>query len=91
MQEDLIKNISNMEDRRVFTEKEEAAMIVMYEIVYPIEFQDKAELSVDEIIALKAKHLRLLDEAQQLTPLVANILSLPAIPVLVESEETDYV
>ena len=86
----LIEQLEHMPERRIFSEEEEATLIAMYEIKYPVEFQERG-LSVEDIIALKGKHLRMLEEAQQLNPLITNILTLPAVQVMVGSEEIDYV
>ena len=89
-QEELKEIFDEVEERQVFTDKEEAAMVMMYSIDYPVQFSD-AEMSVDEIVELKEKNMRLLEEAESLIPLVQNILSLPAIVVSVETEEDAYV
>ncbi len=89
-QEELKEIFDEVEERQVFTDKEEAAMVMMYSIDYPVQFSD-AEMSVDEIVELKEKNMRLLEEAESLIPLVQNILSLPAIVVSVETEEDVYV
>jgi hypothetical protein len=89
-QEELKEIFDEVEERQVFTDKEEAAMVMMYSIDYPVQFSD-AEMSVDEIVILKDKNMRLLEEAESLIPLVQNILSLPAIVVSVETEEDVYV
>jgi len=86
----LIEQLEHMPERRIFSEEEEATLIAMYEIRYPVEFQERG-LSVEDIIALKGKHLRMLEEAQQLNPLITNILALPAVQIMVGSEEIDYV
>ena len=88
--EELKEIFDEVEERQVFTDKEEAAMVMMYSIDYPVQFSD-AEMSVDEIVTLKDKNMRLLEEAESLIPLVQNILSLPAIVVSVETEEDAYV
>lgn len=91
MQIDELKiKLEDMEERRIFTEKEEEILIAMYQIKYPVEFQERG-LTIDEIVALKGKHLRMLEEAQQLNPLITNILTLPAQEVMTSSEEVDYV
>ncbi len=89
-QEELKEIFDEVEERQVFTDKEEAAMVMMYSIDYPVQFSD-AEMSVDEIVELKEKNMRLLEEAESLIPLVQNILALPAIVVSVETEEDVYV
>jgi hypothetical protein len=86
----LIEKLDDMEERKIFTPEEEAALIAMYEIKYPVEFQEQG-LTVEDIVALKSKHLRILEEAQQLNPLVTNILQLPAVQAMLSSEEADYV
>ena len=86
----LIEKLDGMEERRIFTPEEEEALIAMYEIRYPVEFQEQG-LSIEDIVALKSKHLRILEEAQQLNPLVTNILQLPAVQAMLSSEESDYV
>ena len=88
--ESIVNNLEHLEERRVFSEKEEVAMIMMYQLKYPVEFQE-ANMTVDEIIALKQKHMNLMEEAQNLLPLVQNILNLPAVEVMVETEDLEYV
>ena len=88
--EELKGKLGDMEERRIFTEQEEAVLIAMYEIKYPVEFQERG-LTVEDIISLKGKHLRMLEEAQQLNPLITNILALPAKEVMLASEDIDYV
>ena len=88
--EELKGRLDDMEERRIFSEREEEILIAMYEIKYPVEFQERG-LTVDEIVALKGKHLRMLEEAQQLNPLITNILALPAKEVMLASEDLDYV
>jgi hypothetical protein len=82
--------LGELDERKVFTEEEEAAMILMYSIDYPVQFQD-AGLTIEDIVKLKEKNMRLLEEAESLIPLAQNILALPAIVVQVETEEDAYV
>lgn len=89
-QEELKEIFEELEERKLFTEKEDAAMVLMYSISYPVQFQD-AEMTIEEIVALKEKNMKLLDEAESLVPLVQNILALPAIVMAVETEEDAYV
>jgi len=86
----VLEGLEHLEERRVFSEKEEKAMILMYQIKYPVEFSN-AEMTVEEIVALKQKHMNLMEEAQNLIPLVNNILNLPPVPVMVQTEDLDYV
>lgn len=88
--EELQEMFGDLPERQVFTEKEEAAMLLMYSIDYPVQFQD-AEMTIDDIVKLKEKNMRLLDEAESLIPLVQNILALPAVAAQVETEEDAYV
>jgi len=88
--EELKDLFEDLEERKIFNEKEEAAMVLMYSIDYPVQFQD-AEMSIEEIVKLKEKNMKLLDEAESLVPLVQNILALPAIVMAVETEEDTYV
>lgn len=88
--EELQEMFDDLPERQVFTEKEEAAMLLMYSIDYPVQFQD-AEMTIDDIVKLKEKNMRLLDEAESLIPLVQNILALPAVAAQVETEEDAYV
>jgi len=88
---DELKEIfEGVEEREIFTEKEKAAMVTMYTIDYPVQFQD-ADMTTEEIVRLKEKNMQLLDEAESLVPLVQNILALPPIVVAVETEEEAYV
>lgn len=80
----------DLDERKIFTPEEEAAMVLMYEIDYPVQFQD-AGMTIEQIVKLKEKNMNLLDEAESLIPLVQNILGLPAIVVQVETEEDTYV
>ena len=88
--EELKEIFEDLEERKLFTEKEEAAMVLMYSIDYPVQFQE-AEMTIEEIIALKEKNMQLLDEAESLVPLVQNILALPAVVATIETEEDTYV
>jgi hypothetical protein len=88
--DELKELFGELDERKVFTEDEEAAMILMYSIDYPVQFQD-AGLTIEDIVKLKEKNMRLLEEAESLIPLAQNILALPAIVVQVETEEDAYV
>ena len=88
--DELKELFGELDERKVFTEEEEAAMILMYSIDYPVQFQD-AGLTIEDIVKLKEKNMRLLEEAESLIPLAQNILALPAIVVQVETEEDAYV
>ena len=88
--DELKELFGDLDERKVFTEDEEAAMILMYSIDYPVQFQD-AGLTIEDIVKLKEKNMRLLEEAESLIPLAQNILALPAIVVQVETEEDAYV
>ncbi len=88
--EELKEIFDSIEERRVFTEKEEAAMVMMYSIDYPVQFQD-ANMTTEEIVELKEKNMRLLEEAQSLIPLVQNMLALEPIVATVDPEEDGYV
>lgn len=86
----IIKSLAGLEERRIFSKKEETAMILMYQLKYPVEFQE-ADMTVEEIISLKQKHMNLMEEAQNLLPLCQNILNLPPVPVMSDVEDLDYV
>ena len=86
----IIKSLEGLEERRIFSEKEERAMILMYQLKYPVEFK-AADMTVEEIVSLKQKHMNLMEEAQNLLPLCQNILNLPAVEVLTNTEDLDYV
>ena len=86
----VIKSLAGLEERRIFSEKEEKAMILMYQLKYPVEFQE-AGMTVEEIVSLKQKHMNLMEEAQNLLPLCQNILNLPPVPVMSDVEDLDYV
>jgi len=86
----VFEGLEHLEERRVFSKKEEKAMILMYQIKYPVEFSD-ADMTVEEIVALKQKHMNLMEEAQNLIPLVNNILNLPAVAAMVQTEDLEYV
>ena len=88
--EELKEILGDLDERRVFTEKEESAMVMMYSIDYPVQFQD-AEMTTEEIVELKEKNMKLLDEAQSLIPLVQNMLALPPIVATVDTGEDGYV
>lgn len=89
-QGELIEIFNELDERRVFTEKEESAMVMMYSIDYPVQFQD-AEMTIEEIVELKEKNMKLLDEAQSLIPLVQNMLALRPIVATIDTEEDGYV
>ena len=65
-------------------------MILMYQLKYPVEFHE-ANMTVEEIVSLKQKHMNLMEEAQNLLPLIQSILSLPAVPVMTDAGDLDYV
>lgn len=88
--EELVELFEDLEERKLFTSEEEAAMVLMYSIDYPVQFQD-AGMTIEGIVKLKEKNMRLLEEAESLIPLVQNILALPAIVAQVETEEDAYV
>jgi hypothetical protein len=88
--EELKEMFGELDERKVFTKEEEAAMVLMYSIDYPVQFQD-AGLTIEGIVKLKEKNMRLLEEAESLIPLVQNILALPAIVAQIETEEDAYV
>jgi hypothetical protein len=88
--EELKEMFGELDERKVFTKEEEAAMVLMYSIDYPVQFQD-AGLTIEGIVKLKEKNMKLLEEAESLIPLVQNILALPAIVAQIETEEDAYV
>jgi len=88
--EELKEMFGELDERKVFTKEEEAAMVLMYSIDYPVQFQD-AGLTIEGIVKLKEKNMRLLEEAESLIPLAQNILALPAIVAQIETEEDAYV
>jgi hypothetical protein len=88
--EELKELFEELDERKIFTEKEEAAMVMMYSIDYPVQFQD-AGMTIEEIVKLKDKNMNLLEEAESLIPLVQNILALPAVVAQLETEENMYV
>lgn len=88
--EELIEIFDEIEERKIFSEKEESAMVMMYSIDYPVQFSD-AEMSTEEIVDLKEKNMRLLEEAQSLIPLVQNMLALEPIEATLDPEEDGYV
>ncbi len=88
--EELKELFDGIEERKIFTDKEEAAMVTMYSIDYPVQFQD-AEMTTEEIVELKEKNMMLLEEAQSLIPLVQNMLALTPIVATVDPEEDGYV
>lgn len=88
--ETVINSLTGLEERRVFSEKEEKAMILMYQLKYPVEFRE-ADMTVEEIVALKQKHMNLMEEAQNLLPLCQSILNLPPVPVMSNVGDLDYV
>jgi hypothetical protein len=88
--EELRELFEELDERKIFTEKEEAAMVMMYSIDYPVQFQD-AGMTIEEIVKLKDKNMNLLEEAESLIPLVQNILALPAVIAQLETEENMYV
>lgn len=88
--EELKELFDDIEERKIFTDKEETAMVMMYSIDYPVQFQD-ANMTTEEIVELKEKNMNLLEEAQSLIPLVQNMLALTPIVATVDPEEDGYV